>query len=58
MSSVEKKIAQDEVDRAVSLPDDEPHTFVGRLDRDCERCGKPDRNPIHISRPSNDQPNR
>jgi len=45
----EEKIAQDEVDRATVLPDDEPHQFVGRLDRDCERCGKPDRNPIHTT---------
>lgn len=24
------------------------HTFQGRLDRDCEICGAPDRNPVHI----------
>lgn len=23
------------------------HDFVGRLDRDCEVCGKPDRNVVH-----------
>jgi hypothetical protein len=23
------------------------HDFVGRLDRDCERCGKRDRHPLH-----------
>lgn len=24
-----------------------PHQFVGRLDRDCEVCQRPDRDPIH-----------
>lgn len=37
--------------QAMAAPDDEPHQFVGVLygvaDRPCERCGKPDRNPIH-----------
>ena len=23
------------------------HDFVGRSDRDCETCGKPDRHPLH-----------
>lgn len=41
-------IALDEAERSAALPDDEPHEFIGRIDRDCERCGKPDRNPIHI----------
>lgn len=31
----------------VRPPQDAPHNFVGRLDRDCELCGKPDRDPIH-----------
>lgn len=26
---------------------DAPHTFAGRLDRDCELCGRADRHPIH-----------
>lgn len=26
----------------------EPHRFVGRLDRNCEQCGAPDRNPVHF----------
>lgn len=34
------------------LPDPaEPHEFVGRLDRWCEVCSKPDLNAIHIVRP-------
>lgn len=26
----------------------ERHKFIGRFDRDCEICGYPDRNPVHI----------
>lgn len=52
-----EKLIKDEIERSISKPDVEPHEFVGRLDRDCEVCGKPDRNPTHvISRPSNDKP--
>ena len=25
-----------------------PHVFAGRLDRDCEDCGKPERDSIHL----------
>ena len=32
-------------------PGHHPHAFKGRLDRDCETCGKPDRAPIHTSPP-------
>ncbi len=26
-----------------------PHQFEGRHDRDCGRCGKPDRYPVHVN---------
>jgi hypothetical protein len=32
-----------------TLPE-ERHDFVGRLDRGCEVCKKPDRDPIHLQR--------
>lgn len=28
-----------------------PHSFVGRRDRDCTRCGRADRHSIHVKQP-------
>lgn len=39
------------LDEAAMAPPDkpiQPHAFVGRSDRWCEVCDRPDRNPIHI----------
>jgi hypothetical protein len=33
--------------KAKAEPESSPHSFAGRLDRDCEICGLPDRDPIH-----------
>ena len=48
--TLEEKIANDEAERSLELPDTPPHSFKGRQDQDCTICGKPDRNPIHKAR--------
>lgn len=49
---VNDRLTMDE--SAMSPPETEPHPFVGRLDRWCEVCDRPDRNPIHT--PTADDP--
>lgn len=36
----------------------ELHEFVGRLDRWCERCNRPDRDPVHIRHPATSTPEK
>lgn len=39
-------------DQAAAAPTDRaPHEFVGRTDRWCEVCDRPDRHPVHVSAP-------